>query len=102
MLSMPLMPALVIALVFGSGIAGASHPIADEATPTLPERLTKDLVKGRLIMIEGEHVVIKVTNGKEIKLHVNTDTKMGEVKVGDMIKAYVNDSGHATTLQRDE
>ena len=91
-----------MALSFGSGIAGATHPIADETTPTLPERLTKDIVKGRLMMIEGEHVVIKVIGEKEIKLHVDLSTKMGEVKIGDKIKAYVDDSGHVTTLQRDE
>src|SRR5262245_15262378 len=101
----PLIPsimALMMALGFGSGIAGATYPIAYEATPTLPERLTKDLVKGRLMRIEGEYVVIKVTADKEIKLHVDMNTKMGEVRTGDNVKAYVDDSGHVTTLQRDE
>ena len=96
------MMALVMALGFGSGIAGATHPIGDRTTPTLPERLTEDIVKGRLMMIEGDHVVIKVTHGEGIKLHVDMTTKMGEVRVGDKVKAYVNDSGHVTTLQRDE
>jgi len=27
---------------------------------------------------------------------------MGEIVVGDNVKAYVNDSGYVTTLQRDE
>ena len=91
-----------MALVFGSGIARATHPIADQTIPTLPERLTEDIVKGRLMMIEGDYVMIKVTDGEEIKLHVDMNTKMGEVRVGDKVKAYVNDSGHVTTLQRDE
>jgi len=98
----PSMMVLVMALGFGSGIAGATHPITYEATPTLPERLTNDIVKGRLIRIEGEHVVIKVTADKEIKLHVDMNTKMGEVRTGDKVKAYVDDSGHVTTLQRGE
>lgn len=91
------------ALGFGSGIAEAAQPIAiaDEA-PTLLERLTKDIVIGRLMTIVGEHVVIKVTNHQEIKLHVDMTTKMGEVTVGDKVIAYVDDSGHVTTLQRDE
>ncbi|HKO30334.1 MAG TPA: hypothetical protein VJU54_04295 [Nitrospiraceae bacterium] len=101
-LFIPLMIALVMVLSFASGIARAAHPIADEAKPTLPERLTENIVKGRLMMIEGEHVVIKVTDGEEIKLHADINTKMGEVKIGDKVKAYVNDSGHVTTIQRDE
>jgi hypothetical protein len=96
----PSMMALM-ALSFGTEIAEAIHPIADEA-PTLPERLIKDTVKGRLMRLEGEHVVIKVTNDQEIKLHIDMTTKMGEVMAGDKIKAYVDDSGHVTTLQRDE
>jgi hypothetical protein len=98
----PSMMALVMALGFGSGIAGATHPIANQTTPTLPERLTENIVKGRLMMIEGDHVVITVTDGEEIKLHVDMNTKMGEVRVGDKVKAYVNDRGHATTLERDK
>ena len=93
----------IMALGFGSGIAEAAQPIAiaDEA-PTPLERLTKDIVIGRLVTIVGEHVVIKVANHQEIKLHVDLTTKMGEVIVGDKVKAYVDDSGHVTTLQRDE
>jgi len=101
-LFMPSMLALVMALGIGSGMAGATHPIGDRTTPTLPERLTEVIVKGKLMMIKGNHVVIKVTHGEEIKLHVDMNTKMGEVRVRDKVKAYVNDSGHVTTLQRDE
>ena len=54
------------------------------------------------MMIKGNHVVNKVSHGEEIKLHVDMNTKMGEVRVRDKVKAYVNDSGHVTTLQRDE
>ena len=99
---LPSIVALVIVLGFGSGIAEVTHPIAYEATPTLSERLTKAIVEGRLMRIEGEHVVIKVTADKEIKLHVDMNTKMGEVRTGDKVKAYVDDSGHVTTLQRGE
>ena len=93
---------LIMASAFGIEIAGATHPIGDQTTPTLPERLTEDIVQGKLTMIEGDHVVITLTDGHDIKLHVDMDTKLGEVIIGDNVKAYVNDSGHATTLLRDE
>ena len=93
---------LAMAPGFGIEIAGATHPIGDQTTPTLSERLTEDIVQGRLMMIEGEYVVIQLTDGHEIKLHVDVHTKLGEVIIGDKVKAYVNDSGHATTLLRDE
>lgn len=93
---------LIMVPAFGIEIAGAIHPIGDQTTPTLPERLTEDIVKGKLTMIKGDHVVITLTDGHDIKLHVDMDTKLGEVIIGDKVKAYVNDSGHATTLLRDE
>jgi hypothetical protein len=92
----------MMALGFGSGIAGTTHPIPDQTTHTLPERLTEDIIKGRLVMIEDDHVVIKVTHGEGTKLHVDMTTKMDEVRVGDKVKANVNDSAHVSTLQRDE
>jgi hypothetical protein len=98
----PSMMALALTLGFGSGIVGATHPVPDQTTPTLPERMTKDMVKGRLVMIEGDQLVIEVTAGQAIKLHVDRNTKMGEIAIGDNVRAYVNDSGYVTTLQRDE
>jgi len=98
----PSMLALALTLGFGSGIAGATHPVPDQTAPTLPERMTKDMVKGRLVMIEGDQLVIEVTAGQAIKLHVDRNTKMGEIAIGDNVRAYVNDSGYVTTLQRDE
>ena len=98
----PSMMALVMTLGCGPGIAGATHPVPDQTAPTLPERMTKDMVKGRLVMIEGDQLVIEVTAGQVIKLHVDRNTKMGEIMVGHKVKAYVNDSGYVTTLQRDE
>jgi hypothetical protein len=34
-------------------------------------------------------------------IHVDKSTKLDPVKPGDMVKAYVTDQGHTTTLQRD-
>ena len=93
----------VVALGFGAGIAGAADPMSDkEAKPTLGERFTKDTVKGTLMKMDGEYYSIKDTDGKETKVHVDKSTKLDKVVVGDKVKAYVTDKGHATTLQRDE
>ena len=93
----------VMILGFGAGIVGAADPMADkEAKPTLGERFTKDTIKGTLMKMDGEQYSIKDTDGKETKIHVDTSTKLDKVVVGDKVKAYITDRGHATTLQRAE
>jgi hypothetical protein len=93
----------VVILGFGAGIAGAADPMSDkEAKPTLGERFTKDTIKGTLMKMDGEYYSIKDTDGKESKIHVDKSTKLDKVVVGDKVKAYITDKGHATTLQRDE
>jgi len=37
-----------------------------------------------------------------VRLHVDGSTKLDKVIPGDRVKAYITDSGHTTTLQRDE
>ena len=86
----------------GVGVTYAADPMAEkEASPTIKERLTKDTIKGTLMKIEGEYYVIKDTDGVQHKIHVDKSTKMDKVVTGDMVKAYVTDKGHTTTLQRD-
>ena len=93
----------VVILGFGAGIVGAADPMAGkEAKPTLGERFTKDTIKGTLMKMDGEYYSIKDTDGKESKIHVDKSTKLDKVVVGDKVKAYITDRGHATTLQRDE
>jgi hypothetical protein len=93
----------VVMLGFGAGIAGAADPMSDkEAKPTLGERITKDTVKGTLMRLDGEYYWVKDTAGKEIRLHVDASTKLDKVVKGDRVKAYITDTGHTTTLQRDE
>jgi exosome complex RNA-binding protein Csl4 len=65
------------------------------------ERLTKDTIKGTLIGIEGEYFSIKDSDGKHYRIHVDKSTKLDAVRLGDLVKAYVTDQGHTTTLQRD-
>lgn len=90
-------------LCFGIGVAQADNPMSDkEASPTMKERITKDTVKGTLMKTEGEYYWIKDNDGKEVKIHVDKSTKMDKVVPGDMVKAYITDKGHTTTLQRAE
>lgn len=94
---------LVVGLLgFGLSVTYAADPLADkEASPTMKERLTKETIKGTLMNIEGEYYSIKDNDGKQYKIHVDKSTKLDTVKPGDMVKAYVTDQGHTTTLQRD-
>ncbi len=85
----------------GLGMGYAADPMAEkEASPTIKERLTKDTIKGTLMSIDGEYYSIKDNDGKQYRIHVDKSTKLETVKVGDMVKAYVTDQGHTTTLQR--
>jgi hypothetical protein len=93
----------VVALGAGTGVVGGADSMADEKVkPTLEERVTNATVKGTLVNMTGEYYSIKDSAGKEIKLHVDADTKLDKVTVGDKVKAYVVDGGRITTLQRDE
>lgn len=88
-------------LLVGVGAAYSANPMAEkEASPTLKERLTKDTIKGTLMRTEGEYYYIKDDDGKERKVHVDKSTKLDKVLPGDMVKAYVTDRGHTTTLER--
>ncbi|MGE0644478.1 MAG: hypothetical protein AB7P24_12490 [Nitrospira sp.] len=87
----------------GMGVADANDAMAGkEASPTIKERLTKDTIKGTLMNIEGEYYAIKDDDGKVHRIHVDKSTKLDKVMAGDMVKAYVTDQGHTTTLQRDK
>src|SRR6478609_8946515 len=96
---------MIIAGVLGTGIGvtyAADGMGEKEASPTLKDRVTKDTVKGTLMTIEGEYYFIKDNDGKERKVHVDKSTKLDKVLPGDMVKAYVTDQGHTTTLQREK
>jgi uncharacterized protein YpmB len=102
------MKKLVLSIIFtviaGVGVgmvAWADDPMSKkEAKPDLKERLFKDSVKGTLMKTEGEYYWIKDDDGKETKIHVDMSTKMDKVRVGDKVKAFLTEKGHATTLQR--
>ena len=64
------------------------------------EAVSAKLVKGEVLKIEGENYTVKDDTGKEVKLHVNADTKKeGDIKVGDKIEAQADGSGHAESIK---
>jgi hypothetical protein len=85
------------------GTVLAADPMKEkDATPSMKERVVEDAVKGTLMKIDGEYYVIKDNDGKQHRLHVDKSTKLDKVMEGDMVKAYITDKGHVTTLQRKE
>jgi hypothetical protein len=58
-------------------------------------------VKGDLMKIDGEYYVVKDSTGKEVKLHVDSTSKIeGAPKAGDKVEAQMNPNGHATSIKK--
>jgi hypothetical protein len=59
-------------------------------------------LKGDILYIEGEYLVVKEVSGRESRVHVNGETKLvgvaGKLKAGDKIEATLTPEGHATTV----
>jgi len=86
-----LLSVLVVGLL-GSGIGvtyAATSTAEKEVSPTIKERLAKDMVKGTLMKIEGEYYSIKDDDGKTYRVHVDKSTKLDKVVVGDLVRAYI-------------
>ncbi len=95
--------AVLIASALSIGPVLAADPMKDkEASPSIKERLTKDAVTGTLLKQDGEYYTITDNDGKQHRVHVDKSTKLDKVVEGDLVKAYITDQGHATTLQRKE
>lgn len=95
--------AVLIAVGLNIGPVLAADPMKDrEASPSIKERLTKDAVTGTLVKMDGEYYTITDNDGKQHRVHVDKSTKLDKVVEGDLVKAYVTDQGHVTTLQRKE
>ena len=58
-------------------------------------------VKGDLVKIDGEYYVVKDSTGKEVRLHVDSTSKIeGAPKAGDKVEAQMNPTGHATSIKK--
>ena len=94
---------LLAVLLTGPSLGLSADPMAGkEAEPRLKERLTAETVKGDVVRVTGEHIVIRDTDGKEVRLHADQTSKMDKVMPGDYVKAWITEKGHVTTLKRVE
>lgn len=97
---MKLTGTLVMAAMLSFGLvtlSGAVEPILADSSKTMA--MPEQVVKGDVLMTEGEFYIVKDITGHEVRLHVNKETKLdGKVKVGDKIEAMVTPEGHATSI----
>ena len=71
------------------------------ALPTIQERLSQRVVIGTVVVKDGAQYVVRETEGGiERTVHVDQRTKLDPVTSGEMVRIYITDEGHATTLQR--
>ncbi|HKW86629.1 MAG TPA: hypothetical protein VJM82_06145 [Nitrospiraceae bacterium] len=78
-------------------LSSTVEPILADSSKTMA--MPEQIVKGDVLMTEGEFYIVKDITGHEVRLHVNKDTKMdGKVKVGDKIEARVTPEGHASSI----
>lgn len=91
---------LALGLLLTVGVVTLAY--ADDTRPSsspMPFSQTSQVVKGDVLMIEGDFYVVKDITGHETRLHVSADTKMdAKVKVGDKIEAQVTPDGHAKSI----
>ena len=90
-------------MLTGPSLGLNADPMAGrEAEPRLKERLMEETVNGDVLRVAGEHIVIRDTDGKEVRLHADQTSKMDKVMPGDHVKAWIAEKGHVTTLKRVE
>ena len=59
-----------------------------------------NVIKGEILRIEGENYFVKGQDGKEVRVHIDQTTKMGDKKLGqgDRIEATVNEQNHVLSI----
>lgn len=91
---MPILLAVLFMLLPAMVYAGPVEPGPGAAASTS--------VKGDILYIEGQYLVVKEVSGRETRVHVNGETKLsgvaGRLKAGDKIEATITADGHATTV----
>jgi hypothetical protein len=89
-----------LAFVVGSVVACSNAVDRRASKPAVMERIKQDAVTGEVVDIGKTYVSIKDDNGVINRVRVDDATKMDMIQTGDRVKAYVDDAGYATTLQR--
>jgi hypothetical protein len=87
-------------MVFGSVVACSNTVERRASKPGMMERIKADAVTGEVVDIGKTYDSIKDDDGVINRVRVDDATKMDMIQKGDRVKAYVNDAGYATTLQR--
>ena len=70
-----------------------------------PKDVKGEVVRGRVLKIDGQMYLIKERSGKEVQLRVDKQTQKGQVnlkdepfKIGDRVEAYMTPDGHAFSI----
>lgn len=92
--------AIAAMLVFGP-VAFSYAGGSDSETKVETKATPWQTIDGKLMKIDGEFYVVEDSSGKELRLHVNAETKQlsGEKKPGDKIRAEITKGGHALSIQ---
>ena len=92
--------AFLMAILF-SAVAWAAEPPAQKPPATSAQPAGAQEIQGELLKIDKEGCLLKDSFGKEVRLRINTDTKVkGEPKVGDMVEVSVMEGGLATAITK--
>jgi hypothetical protein len=97
--------ALLVMIVAGGSLlvaTGCSSSVAEKraAKPGFMERVKQDAITGEVTDIGKKYVAVRQDNGETIRVRVDESTKMDTVQPGDRVKAYTDEVGYASTLQR--
>jgi hypothetical protein len=56
-------------------------------------------IKGEVLTVEGDNLLVKAQDGKEVRLHTDHTTQMARnIEPGDRIEAKVTDQNHALSI----
>ena len=70
-------------------------------TQNAPQEAAEQVVKGDVLLKEGDEYIIKDISGHEVRVHVSPETKKdGVIKIGDKIEATVTREGHAISIKQ--
>jgi hypothetical protein len=91
------MPFVLLVFVMLLPMVVQADPIEQGVKPTAAM-----VVKGDILYVEGEYLVVKEISGRETRVHVNGETKIvgvaGKLKSGDKIEATITPEGHASSV----
>jgi hypothetical protein len=92
---MKLLLIFIVQALLSTGTAGLG------ITADAPQDTAEQVVKGDVLLKEGDEYIIKDISGHEVRVHVNSETKKdGVIKIGDKIEATVTRDGHATSIRQ--